>query len=231
MFRCVCVIEGSKNQNRWPHLGNLSIMFLDLLWNYIVLMFAFADPLFSLSILVFPATHTHARALILMDITMICPILYSVRFVSTVIISKRFWRRIIFYDFSLYSVSLRKWWSSRETSACILWHCVYVIKQYKKYLDWMVSCLSVCFIFFITNSIFYTFANCFKRPINNMCNLWLFLESIQMIETSSLSLGSLFCYGNRLRFHCVVAVHSYKVKLGGKFTVLAYRKKRNKYEN
>lgn len=148
MFRCVCVIEGSKNQNRWPHLGNLSIMFLDLLWNYIVLMFAFADPLFSLSILVFPATHTHARALILMDITMICPILYSVRFVSTVIISKRFWRRIIFYDFSLYSVSLRKWWSSRETSACILWHCVYVIKQYKKYLDWMVSCLSVCFIFF-----------------------------------------------------------------------------------
>lgn len=148
MFRCVCVIEGSKNQNRWPHLGNLSIMFLDLLWNYIVLMFAFADPLFSLSILVFPATQTHARALILMDITMICPILYSVRFVSTVIISKRFWRRIIFYDFSLYSVSLRKWWSSRETSACILWHCVYVIKQYKKYLDWMVSCLSVCFIFF-----------------------------------------------------------------------------------
>lgn len=25
---------------------------------------------------------------------------------------------------------------------------------------------------FITDSIFYTFANCFKRPINNMCNLW-----------------------------------------------------------
>lgn len=160
------------------------------------------SPLFSLDSCL--SRNAHTRALILMDITMICPILYSVRFVSTVIISKRFWRRIIFYDFSLYSVSLRKWWSSRETSACILWHCVYVIKQYKKYLDWMVSCLSVCFIFFITNSIFYTFANCFKRPINNMCNLWLFLESIQMIETSSLSLGSLFCYGNRLRFHCVL---------------------------
>lgn len=103
-------------------------------------------PSFLSRFLSFPQ-RTHARALILMDITMICPILYSVRFVSTVIISKRFWRRIIFYDFSLYS--LRKWWSSRETSACILWHCVYVIKQYKKYLDWMVSCLSVCFIFFL----------------------------------------------------------------------------------
>lgn len=116
---------------------------------------------------------------------MICSVIYPVRFISTVIISKRFRRRIItlWFGVYLYMCALKMenaavkhlHAATAAAAAAAFWHCVCVIKRQKENTYFSLSLSSSCFNWiynFITDSIFYTFANCFKRPINNMCNLW-----------------------------------------------------------
>lgn len=85
---------------------------------------------------------------------------------------------------------------------------------------------------FITDSIFYTFANCFKRPINNMCNLWDFSSNhiFQMIKSDTL-LMLLLCFGllwfvfvQRIQY-CMIIIYLSDFFLQCKQTKVAFTQK------
>ena len=104
----------------------------------------------------------------------ICSILfYSFRFVWTVIIvSNWIWKAYHIFSWFLFVSSRLKMFHVQHLHA-IFMHLKWICHHW----EWPKREKSVTFrsnFLFITDSIFYPFANCSKRPINNMCNLWLF---------------------------------------------------------